>query len=111
MVLPEIKPAAPIVRLPFARAVKSPAVPPVILALISTLLPALSITELLPQLTAFETIMSDVLPVAVSVELPVVVQPVTPPAAPMVTAPLLVRFTEPVLAATVPIRLPELLRV
>src|SRR5262249_33953163 len=78
---------------PFARAVKSPAVPPVILALIATFLPALSVSELLLQFTAFETVMSDVLPIAVSVELPVVVQPVTPPTAPMVTAPLLVGFT------------------
>ena len=105
MVLPEIKPAAPIVRLPLARAVKSPAAPPVMLALIAIFLPATSVSELLLQFTAFETVMSDVLPVAVSVELPVVVQPV------MVTAPLLVRFTEPVLTATVPIRLPGLLRV
>src|SRR5262249_58145321 len=97
--------------LPFARAVKSPAVPPLIGELIATFLPALSTKELLLQFTAFETVMSDALPIAVSVELPVVVQPVTPPAVPMVTAPLLVRFTEPVLAATVPIRLPELLRV
>src|SRR5262249_11509272 len=111
VVLREIEPAAPIVRLPFAKAVKSPALPPIIFALIATLLPALSISELLPQFTAFETVMSDVLPVAVSVELPVVVQPVTPPAPPMVTAALLVRSTEPVLAATVPIRLPGLLRV
>src|SRR5262245_56467770 len=106
MVLPEIEPAAPIVRLPFARAVKSPAVPPVILALIATFLPALSVSELLPQFTAFETVMSDVLPIAASVELPVVVQHVTPPTAPMVTSPLLVRLTEPLLAATVPIELP-----
>ena len=111
MVLPEIKPAAPIVRLPLARAVKSPAAPPVMLALIAIFLPATSVSELLLQFTAFETVMSDVPPLAVSVELPVVVQPVTPPTAPMVTAPLLVRFTEPVLTATVPIRLPGLLRV
>src|SRR5262245_2215042 len=93
MALPEIVPAAPIVRLPFARTVKSPAVPPLMVALIATFLPALSVSELLLQFTAFETVMSDVLPIAVSVELPVVVQPVTPPTAPMVTAPLLVRFT------------------
>ena len=111
MVLPEITPAAPIVRLPLAKTVKSPAVPPVMAALIATFLPALSSSELLPQLTAFETVMSEVLPVAVRVELPVVVQPVVLPTAPMVTGPPLVRFTEPVLAATVPIRLPALFRV
>src|SRR5258708_40100807 len=111
MVLPETKPAAPIVILPFASAVKSPAAPPLMLALIAIFLPALSVNELLLQFTAFETVMSEAPPTATSVELPVVVQPVTPPTAPMVTAPLLVRFTEPVLAATVPIRLPELFRV
>src|SRR5262245_3647086 len=111
MVLPEIEPSAPQATLPLATPVHSSAVCPGRLALIATFLPALTISELLPQFTAFETVMSDVLPMAVSVELPVVVQPVTPPAAPMFTAPPLVRFTEPVLAATVPIRLPGLLRV
>src|ERR1700746_1711830 len=111
MVLPHVIAAAAIVRFPLARAVKSPAGPPVMLALIVIFLPATSVSELLLQFTAFETVMSDVPPLAVSLELPVVVQPVTPPTAPMVTAPLLVKFTEPVLAATVPIRLPEWLRV
>jgi len=77
----------------------------------ATFLPALSSNELLPQFTALETVMSDVLPAAVRVELPVVVQPVMAPTVPMVTASPLVRFTEPVLAATVAIRLPELFRV
>src|SRR5262249_59751016 len=58
MVLPEIEPVAPIVRLPFARAVKSPAAPPLMLPLIAIFLPATSISELLLQFTAFQTIMS-----------------------------------------------------
>src|SRR5262249_12899411 len=71
MVLPEIKPAAPIVRLPFARAVKSPAAPPLMVPLIAIFLPATSVSELLLQFTAFETVMSP--PVLVSVVAPLVV--------------------------------------